>query len=53
MKTWGKKCILVLVALVIALGSVTTIMGCKAKKSEEPAKKAAEPAKKAAEKTIE
>jgi flagellar basal body-associated protein FliL len=53
MKTWGKKCILVLVALVIALGSAAAIMGCKAKKSEEPAKKAAEPAKKAAEKVIE
>jgi hypothetical protein len=53
MKTWGKKCILVMVALVIALGSATMIMGCKAKKSEAPAKKAAEPAKKAADKTIE
>jgi hypothetical protein len=44
MKTWGKKCILVLVALVIALGSVTTITGCKAKKATEPAKKTAEKA---------
>ena len=56
MKTWGKKCILVVVALVIALGSATMLMGCKAKKSEapaEPEKKTTEPEKKAAEKAIE
>jgi hypothetical protein len=49
MKTWGKKCVLVLVALVIALGAVTTITGCKAKKSTPPP--AEQPEKKATEKT--
>jgi hypothetical protein len=56
MKTWGKKCVMVLLALVIALGSVTAISGCKAKKSTAPAapaKKAVEPAKQEAAKTAE
>jgi hypothetical protein len=35
MKNCGKKCIVVLVALVIALGAVMTITGCK--KSTPPA----------------
>ena len=50
MKNYGKKCVVVLVALVIALGAVMTITGCKAKKSTPAAKP---PAKKAAEKTTE
>jgi hypothetical protein len=29
MKTYGKKCIVVLMALIIALGAVMTITGCK------------------------
>jgi flagellar basal body-associated protein FliL len=48
MKTYGKKCVVILVALVIALGAVTTITGCKSKKSTTPANP---PAKKADEKT--
>jgi flagellar basal body-associated protein FliL len=48
MKTYGKKCIVVLVALVIALGAVMTITGCKSKKSTPAAEP---PAKKAEEKT--
>jgi hypothetical protein len=44
MKTYGKKCIVVLVALVIALGVVMTITGCN-EKSTTPAKA---PVKKAA-----
>jgi flagellar basal body-associated protein FliL len=38
MKNCGKKCIVVLVALVIALGAVMAIMGCEAKKCTAPAK---------------
>jgi predicted small lipoprotein YifL len=41
MKTYGKKCIVVLVALIIALGAVMTITGCKksAPAANPPAKK--------------
>jgi hypothetical protein len=42
------KCIVVLIALVIALGAVMTITGCKSKKTTPAAKPAA---KKAEEKT--
>ena len=48
MKNCGKKCVVVLVALVIALGAVMAITGCEAKKSTAPAKA---PVKKAVEKT--
>jgi len=48
MKTYGKKCIVVLVALIIALGAVMTITGCK--KSTPPAEP---PAKQADVNTIE
>jgi hypothetical protein len=48
MKNYGKKCVVVLAALVIALGVVMTITGCK--KSTPPAEP---PEKKAAEKTTE
>jgi flagellar basal body-associated protein FliL len=38
MKNCGKKCVVVLAALVIALGAVMTITGCCTKKSTAPAK---------------
>jgi hypothetical protein len=42
MKTWGKKCIMVLSALVIAFGTMTMITSCK--KSEAPKTPAAKDA---------
>jgi hypothetical protein len=50
MKALFKKCVVVLMALAIALGSVTAISGCKSKKSTAPAKPAQ---KKAAEKATQ
>jgi hypothetical protein len=42
MKNCGKKCVVVLVALVIALGVVMTITGCESKSTTQaPVKKAA------------
>ena len=49
MKTWMKKCVLVVMAMMIAFGSAAIIAGCKAKKSTPtpppPAKRVAEPNK--------
>jgi len=50
MKMLCKKCVLVVAALAIALGSLTAISGCK-KKETTPLQQSAEKTKKSAEQT--